>query len=92
MSPTQHQARAYMGNSQPYTYWVESVILYIKSLCAQNKNCGIVVKTLQKNYIKWTTLNEVRKTKVKSVILLGYFGIMRGVVEEYGQRYTGMRS
>ena len=69
MSPTQHQARVYMGNSEPYTYWVESVILYIKSLCAQNKICGIVVKTLQKNYVKWTTLNEVRKTRIITLVL-----------------------
>ena len=80
-----------MGNSQPYTYWVESVLLYIKIPLRAEQICGIVVKTLQKNYIKGTTLNEVKKQS-KECILLGYFGIMCGVVEEYGRRYTGMRS
>ena len=47
MSSTQHQARVYMGNSKPYTYQVESVILYKIPLRAE-QICGIVVKTLQK--------------------------------------------
>ena len=55
MSPPRNNTRGlYMGNSQPYIL----VVSVKKSFCAQS-----AVKTLQKNYIEGTTLNEVKKQK-----------------------------
>lgn len=81
MSPTQHQARVYMGNSEPYTYWVESVILY--KIPLRRVNLWYRSKNSTKKLCQMDDSKRGKENKSKSIFSQTTFGIMCGVVEEY---------